>query len=677
MKKLCLPIFIMIFLCSCLKDTPDNSYSKEDINVSLRLETENLETEAKLEHVNCYVFVNDTFYKEIRNLTIDSDNHIAVKVPAMSQLYFLANFDLPESLLTLEEGKTSRTSFLNLRTENNNDPWEAIDFYSGETIANPMNTNNTVKLFHSVSQINIDIRSNADIQIDSIEIKEVSLDTRLFKEEKILSSDNKQDLTIYFTSPISGFTSGITNLYESDTPVTAVMYGHNKNIPVTISKTIPELKRNQVYNIEVKNEDIEVNLTNTHQIYPDSRGRLDMNLPQTKDIKPGDIIFLRGNFLSVRIVGLNGDAQNPIRITNYPGEKLTIGDPSWRNGAYSSAIQLIDCHYITLGSEDNSSNFKVEGSQQWNAQSAYFGINLRPFTDNAEVKNLIITNGGVGITAKTDPVKDDPTTWYPNSQLENLFIHDISISNTKGEAMYIGHSSIYWGWDENGKGYNAGAHPTNPSHTYVRPIMWKNVKIYNNEMHNQGYEGIQTSSIDQLEIYNNEIANFGTEKQFGQCMGLLIGGNTTNTYVHDNYVHDGYGEIFQFHGSNENNASHIVCNNLFVNGQSSGMGIYGLTDAATIHISNNTIANCFSFAVQANGKYYNTQVILNNNVYIACSLQNDTPGKYIRKMNDAIVTQENDKQFNSVSEAQVDINNFYSPLPGSPVGNAGYNNKVF
>ncbi|WP_455639699.1 right-handed parallel beta-helix repeat-containing protein [Parabacteroides sp.] len=382
-----------------------------------------------------------------------------------------------------------------------------------------------------------------------------------------------------------------------------------------------------------------------HVLTPDSRGRLDMNSDESEKILPGDIIYLRGNFLSVRITGLKGTAEQPIHITNYPEEKLIVGDPDWSGGAYSSALQLLECRHIILGGEKESSNFLIDGSIVPKARASYFGINLRPFTDNIEVKNIIIRNGGIGITAKTDPVKDDPTTWYPNTLLENLSIHDLDISDTEGEAMYIGHTSLWWGWDENGKGYNAGAKPENPAHTFVRPIIWKNVRIYNNHVSNTGYDGIQASAIDRLEIYGNEIANFGLKQTSGQCMGLIVGGHTTNTYVHDNYVHDGFGELFQFHGSGENNATHIVRSNLFKNSHSNGIGIYGATDAATIDISDNTVMNCYSFAVQANGKYYKTLVKLHDNTFISCNQQDTLSHQYIRIMNNAIVEENNNKQY--------------------------------
>lgn len=416
---------------------------------------------------------------------------------------------------------------------------------------------------------------------------------------------------------------------------------------------------------------IDADVSVQHIITPDSSGRINMYPDQTQKILPGSTIYLDGNFLSVHFTGLKGSAEHPIRITNYPGKKLVIGNPDWAGGAYSSAIQLLECQHIILGSENDAADFLIDGSTS-KARSSYFGINLRPFTDNVEVKNITIKNGGTGILAKTDPKIDDPKTWYPNTVLENLSIHNVIITDVSTEAMYIGHTAVWWGWDETGKGYNAGPKPDNPSHTYVMPIKWKNVKIYQNHISNTGYDGIQASAIDQLEIYENEIANFGTKGTWGQNVGLIVGGRTTDTNVHDNYVHDGTGEIIEFHGSGENNSSHIIHNNLFVNSQSNGMGIYGLIDAATVNITNNTIVGCQLFAIQVNGKYYETFVKLNNNAFVKCYQKDPSSINYIRIMNNGKVEDSGNKLFDTLINAKIDPQNYYQPLPGSSMGNAGY-----
>lgn len=673
MKKLVTALIIIFITSSCLKDAinPLDKTIKQTFTLELPTIKDDIEIPNK---INCYIFKDSVLYKVLHDLTIESDSRIVINVPSTAQLYFLANTEEPLSLASLKEGEKNLSSFLLICNESiEHNQWGGPIFYSGSAMIDPtLNTDNRIELLASVAQIDIDASSNELIQIDSIEMSGASLITPLFKGAEPVSSTNKQKYLHSFPEPVSGIIHNVFRPYESNTPVELKINGTYNKIAFVIDTIIPILERNKTYTLEIEDKDIEILPdTNVHIITPDSKGRIDIHADQTKKIQPGSTIYLVGNFLSVRLTGLKGNAEHPIRITNYPGKKLVIGNPDWAGGANSSAIQLLECQHIILGSENNAADFLINGSTS-KVRSAYFGVNLRPFTDNVEVKNITIKNGGTGIIAKTDPEKNNSKTWYPNTVLENLSIHNVIISNVSTEGMYIGHTSVWWGWDEAGKGYNAGAKPNNPGHTYVMPVKWKNVKIYQNHVSKSGYDGIQASAIDQLEIYENEVSDFGTDNSWGQSMGIIVGGRTTFTNVHDNYVHDGTGEIFQFHGSGENNSTHFVHNNLFINSQSSGMGIYGLIDAATINITNNTIVGCQVFAIQVNGKSYETLVKLSNNVFAECYLKDLSSPKYIRIMNKGKVEESENKQFDSVTNAKLDPDNFYQPLPGSSIGNAGY-----
>lgn len=677
MSNIIIVSFLTLVFCSCSDDCMDQK--TETVKQTFLLELTNTGNEdIVLDDINCYIFKDNIFYKSIHDLSQINKNRIMVDAPSTAKLCFLTNIEEPNSFGSLEEGKTELTSFLAMRSnETTQSMWNIPAFYSGMIAVDPSSTNNErVKLTAGTVRININASSDEFIQIDSVEMEGAPSATLLFEEMKQDSSTNKQSYLHVFKPSASGLLSNIFRSYESSTPVNFTIRGTYNKAPIIIRKSIAKLERNKTYTLTIEKEDIEVvpNI-NVYVFTPDSRGRLDIELDTTSQIKPGSTIFLKGRFLSIRFIGLKGTAQEPIRITNYPGQTLIAGDPNWSKGAYSNAVQLLECQHIILGGENSKSDFITEGSIQPKVRASYFGVTLRPFTDNVEVRNMTIKNGGIGISAKTDPVKDDPKTWYPNTVLENLSIHDVEIYGAVGEAMYLGHTSLWWGWDENGRGYNAGAKPTNPAHTYVIPIRWKHVKIYNNYVHHLGYDGIQASAMDQLEIYDNEVANFGLEKIKGQCMGIVVGGRTTNTNTHDNYAHDGYGELIQFHGADEGNATHAIHNNLLVNSQESGIGIYGATDAATILITNNTVVGCQSFAVQANGKYYETKVELFNNVFMSCYQKDLSLQQYIRVMNGAEVKDTDNKQFDTATNAIVDPKNFYQPLPGSSIGDAGYKRK--
>lgn len=421
-------------------------------------------------------------------------------------------------------------------------------------------------------------------------------------------------------------------------------------------------------------EDMPVVDPNAYILTPDSKGRLDIQPQAAEQYQPGDIIYLRGTFLSVWIKGLKGTTDRPIRVMNYPGEVTTIGNPDWTGGAYASGIQLLECHHIILGGDKTPSDFVVEGSVQEGPQSAYFCVNLRPFTDNIEVKNMTLKNGGTGIIAKTDPDINNPETWHPNSKIENLSIHDLIITGQSEEAMYIGHTSVWWGWDENGKGYNAGLErPDNPAHTFVQPIMWNNVKIYNMLIYNQGYDGIQASAIDNIEIYNNEVYDYGLKNVSSQSAGILVGARSTNASVHDNYVHDGLGELMQIQAYGTNNT---VQNNLLVRGGSNGIGVLGSINGASMKVINNTVVHCGKYGVRVNGRNYNISAEISNNLLIEAGVDMPTEKKpYIKSENKATITESGNYTFESVEKANVNPDNFYAPNNGSTIGNAGYRKK--
>ncbi len=416
---------------------------------------------------------------------------------------------------------------------------------------------------------------------------------------------------------------------------------------------------------------------NIHIVTPDKDGRLGVDAQTARLCKPGDIIYLRGKFTSIWIEGLIGTPEKPIRISNYPSETVVIGNPSWNGGSYGEGMHLINCHYFILGGDKDASEFILDGSVK-EGRYAYFNLALKPFTDNAEIKNITIRNGGMGIMAKTDPEINDPKTWGANTQLNNLSIHNVRIIGTSEEGMYIGHTAEVWGWTDKGEQFNAtDVTERNPRYKYVQPIMWNNVKIYDNYLEGTGNDGIQTAAINGLEIYGNEVYKWGSNKVAYHSGGILVGGRTVNSNTHDNYVHDGYGEMYQFFGSGEGNTTHICNNNLLVGTTSNGMGIYG---GANVQITNNTIARTDGYSMRINGRDIKRtgDHIISNNVFIESLLKNRSffeKDGYIRTENGATVKETGNLRFDSVKKAKVNPDNFYQPLPDATIGNAGYKKR--
>lgn len=413
-------------------------------------------------------------------------------------------------------------------------------------------------------------------------------------------------------------------------------------------------------------------------LMPDASGRLLIdNSSQT--YKPGDVINLKGTIKVLQVVNLSGSASAPITIQNQTGSVVTIGNPAWNGGANSVACVLWGCHYIRLGGQSGRSGMIISGSRQA-AKAAYYDLQLGNKTDNVEIFNMTIQYGGNGIVAKTDPVKGDASTAYPNTTMSNLKVHDVTIRYTENEAMYIGHTATWWDLTSNAPYYGATSAFAS-GHQYVQPIIWRNVKIYNNTIMSIGLDGIQTAAIDQLEIYNNEVKNWALQKNSAHNGAILVGGRTTNTNTHDNYVHDGWGEMLQFYGSGAGGATHVIHNNLFRAGAQDGVSLRG-SDNAIVQFTNNTIAETGGNSLRLNG-YTGMKgaQIVNGNAFIRPinASSGITAKNYIYVEQGATVkegtgTLEN-KKVPTYNLAKLDVANYCTPLAGSPVGNAGYRKK--
>ncbi|WP_291923747.1 right-handed parallel beta-helix repeat-containing protein [Chitinophaga sp.] len=408
-------------------------------------------------------------------------------------------------------------------------------------------------------------------------------------------------------------------------------------------------------------------------IVPDKDGRL---LLDGSVYKPGDVLALKGIFTAVVINNLKGSISAPITVKNAAGTVLKVGNPAWSGGSWATALSFVNCHYVKVGGERSKSDFIISGSTQA-GKEAYFNLALSQHSDNFEVSNITIQNGGTGIWAKTEPVKGDATTYYPNSYMENLSIHDVSISGTNNEAFYIGHTALYWNLTTNTPYYGAPSGFT-AGQQYVQPIKWRNVKIYNNEVSNGGADGIQTAAIDRLEIYGNSVTSWGGQHNSGHNGGILIGGRTTNTNVHDNYVHDGWGELIQFYGSGENGATHIIHNNLLRDNQGDGVSLRG-TDKAVVQITNNTIARTGGVSLRINGYQGMTAPqIVNGNAFIQPRVNGGAiyPNAYIYTENGGTYTEGTgvnaNTKFATTDAAGVDINNYYQPKANSALLTTGF-----
>jgi hypothetical protein len=408
-------------------------------------------------------------------------------------------------------------------------------------------------------------------------------------------------------------------------------------------------------------------------LVPDANGRLIID-NKSGAYQPGDVLNLKGAFKAIYISNMSGKQTAPIVIQNLPGTNVTVGNPSWNGGSYAQALAFSNCHYIRVGGSSKTA-FVINGSTQ-SYREAYFNIHLTNKSDNFEICRMTVNNGGTGIVAKTEPVKGDASTAFPNYTMNNLSIHDLTITGTKNEGMYIGHTATYWDLTS-GAPYYGVASGFASGHSYVQPIKWNNVKIYTNLVQNTGLDGIQTAAINKLEVYNNVVTNWATQKNSGHNGGILIGGRTTNTNTHDNWVHDGWGELCQFYGSGEGGATHIFKNNLFVANEGDGVSMRGY-DNAIVQFVNNTIVKTKGNSLRINGYTGQTgKNIVSANAFIAPMGGGTVYAKnYIYVENGAQVTEGTGTLANAkiatISAAGVNASYYYQPLTPTLLAAAGF-----
>lgn len=417
---------------------------------------------------------------------------------------------------------------------------------------------------------------------------------------------------------------------------------------------------------------------------PDVNGRVLLDNTSNTYL-PGDTFILQGQYKLVYFTNFTGTSQQPFIVKNADGIAAQIGDEAWNGGSWATAFQFDNCHYFIVGSNDaNRNNFLISGSTSETSRDAYFNLVLRNHTDNVEIKNLKIQNGGTGIWAKTDPVEGDSSTWFPNSYMENLLIHNVEVSGTKNENMYIGHTATHWNLTKNQPYYGIIGDTSNPQwypgDHYVDPIKWRNVRIYNNYCHDGFADGIQTAAIENLYVYNNEVINWGRGNNSAHNGGILIGGRVNNFEAYCNYVHDGWGELFQCYAEGLNNAFGRVYNNLFLRTTSNDGVSFRITDNLVIDFYDNTVLDTYGVSTRF---YTGTGHRIKRNILAQPrSGTGNTlyPTSYIYLEPGASVSEgtglDANGKYATITDAKLDSNNWYLPNSDSPAINWGFRKSM-
>ena len=421
----------------------------------------------------------------------------------------------------------------------------------------------------------------------------------------------------------------------------------------------------------------------SHILTPDAQGHLSKT--SWTGYKPGDTIYLSGVFKAIAFDNLVGVGDNYYVITNKPNETVIIGDSVWSGGSWAQGMVLHGCHYIEIAGTDKTrfkfigSNSNIKDANGVPTKTAYTDIALSQLTDNISLHDVTIRYGGAGVFAKTEVSSTNSATWFPNTYLNNWEFYKLDISGTYNEAMYIGHTANYWNIQSNTPYYPTPTDPAPDQAIYKRPIKLTNVKIYNNYIHDIGNDAIQTAAIDSLEVYNNEVYNWATKHDASNNGGILIGGRVIGFNVHDNIVHEGWGEFMQVYA--QGGGSSIIRNNLFVKNQGDGISTRG-SEKLQMQITNNTIAYAGGAGLRINGYYGQGNTVAQKNLITNPKYNGGVinPNTYIYLENGGTVSEglspNENKKYATILQANVDTLNFYQPVLGGVSFGYGYSKNT-
>jgi hypothetical protein len=277
-------------------------------------------------------------------------------------------------------------------------------------------------------------------------------------------------------------------------------------------------------------------------------------------IKPGDTLFIAaGNREELTLQNITGTAKKPVVVINRGG-KVIINTKKDYGILFTNSIHFI---LTGIGSSDKY-GFEI-------ASTALHGLVVTEFSSFCEADHLEIHHVGfAAIVAKTDPncTRKDLRFFI----MQNLSFHDNLIHDTKAEGFYVGYS-----WHP-ARDYKCGEDSLLYSHQI------HGVRIFNNNIHDSGQEGIQIGSgTSDIKIYSNNVYNYGITNELWQNHGVQIGQGTTGDFF-NNKVSTGPAEAISLFGGGNNR----VYDNVIIN---SGAAAIYQNDRGAIPGSNYQVMN--------------------------------------------------------------------------------------
>jgi hypothetical protein len=222
-------------------------------------------------------------------------------------------------------------------------------------------------------------------------------------------------------------------------------------------------------------------------------------LGQPSSVHPGDTIWLRGGtYVGTFIATLNGTADRPIVVRQYPGEYATLDGASLANPAIS-----------------------VRGSYIWFWGFEVMSSDLRRQTTQSGSNPTDITRGD-GFQIYQDS-QGDP---HPGLKFINLVVHDLRQGFSFWQEAVGGEISgclvYYNGFTGPDRGHGHGIYTQNETGTKT---IEGNVIFSGFGLGIQAY-GSETAHLDNFLIQGNTLFNGGDLEPTGGSRNLLIGGSS-------------------------------------------------------------------------------------------------------------------------------------------------------
>ncbi len=222
-------------------------------------------------------------------------------------------------------------------------------------------------------------------------------------------------------------------------------------------------------------------------------------LGQPPSVHPGDTVWLRGGtYVGTFIATLNGTADRPIVVRQYPGEYATIDCASLANPAIS-----------------------VRGSYTW-----FWGFEV--MSSDTHRQTLQTGSSPAEITRGDgfQIYQDSQGDTHPGLKFINLVVHDLRQGFSFWQEAVDGEISgciIYYnGWTAPDRGHGHGIYTQNQTGTKT---IEGNIIFSGFGLGIQAY-GSETSHLDNFLVQGNTLFNSGDLEPTGGSRNLLIGGSS-------------------------------------------------------------------------------------------------------------------------------------------------------